>query len=265
MNLIWLYALGSVFIVSLVSLIGVFLFGFRIEKVKQILIYFVSFAAGALLGDVFIHLLPELVKEHGLTIQISIYILLGILISFIVEKIIHWTHCHHNINNNNCDHALLEQHTHSKKQSNKPLSLMTLFGDSIHNFIDGIIIATSFLVSIPAGIATTIAVIFHEIPQEISDFGVLIHDGFTKTKALLFNFLTALTAVIGVIVTLIIGPKIEGIIIFLTSFAVGSFIYIAASDFIPELHKETDLKVSALQLITFVLGITAMFGLLLLE
>jgi zinc and cadmium transporter len=142
---------------------------------------------------------------------------------------------------------------------------MNLVGEGVHNFIDGIIIATSYLVSIPVGIATTIAVIFHEIPQEISDFGVLVYGGFTKKKALLANFLIALTAVIGAIITLLIGTSVENILTFLIPFAAGNFIYIACSDLIPELHKETKLKISLTQLILFVLGILVMAALLLVE
>ena len=200
----------------------------------------VSFSTGALFGGAFLHLLPEIVNEVGFTPKISFYIIIGILFSFIVEKFVHWRHCHH------------PDHIHSKVHS---FAYMNLFGDGVHNFIDGMIIGASYLISIPVGIATTIAVVLHEIPQEIGDFGVLLHGGFSKKKALLFNFLTALTSIIGAIVALTIGTYSEHLTTFLIPFAAGSFIYIAAADLIPELHKEKDTKKSIGQLVTMILGI----------
>jgi len=246
---IWLYTLISVLIISAISLIGIFTLSIKTEKLTKGLIYTIAFSAGTLLGDAFIHLIPEAVEESGFNLLISSYILTGIGFSFVVEKIIHWRHCHH---------PTTKTHPH-------PLTAMNLVGDSIHNFIDGIIIAASYLISIPIGIATTIAVVFHEIPQEISDFGVLIYGGYSKNKALLMNFLIALTAVIGAVITLIIGMQSESLIIFLIPFAAGNFIYIATADLIPELHKSVALKQSLLQLILFIIGILVMAALLWLE
>ena len=141
---------------------------------------------------------------------------------------------------------------------------MNLFGDTIHNLLDGLVVGASYIVSIPVGIATTLAVIFHEIPQEIGDFGVLIHGGFTKKKALWFNFLTALTAILGTLIALGIGSALEGFIPLLISFAAGNFIYIAGSDLIPELHKnEPNPKESALQVASIALGVAIMLLVLL--
>ncbi|MDA3855256.1 MAG: ZIP family metal transporter [Candidatus Woesearchaeota archaeon] len=247
---IFLYSLGSVFIVSFLSLIGILTFGMNTQTLKKTLIYMISFSAGALFGDVFLHLLPELVEEAGsFTLKISIYIMVGIIISLILEKIIHWRHCHM---------PITKEHVH-------PLSIMSLVGDTMHNFIDGIIIGVSYLVSIPVGIATTVAVIFHEIPQEIANYGVLIHGGFSQKKALAMNFITSLSAFLGLIIALIIGTKINGSLEFLISVAAGNFIYIAGSDLIPELHKESKLKSSILQITTFILGIFIMSLLLFLE
>jgi zinc and cadmium transporter len=142
---------------------------------------------------------------------------------------------------------------------------MNLVGDSLHNFLDGIIIASSYIISIPAGIATSIAVLLHEIPQEIGDFGVLLHGGFSKTKALLLNFLTALIAFLGVAAVFLLNNFLTNIETILASIAVGGFIYIAGSDLIPELHKETRLKSSILQILFFILGVVIMAALLLLE
>lgn len=208
----------------------------------------ISFSAGALLGDAFLHLIPHSV-ESIFSLQTSFLILFGILVMFFVEKIIHWRHCHE---------PTCASHPH-------PFAIMNLIGDLIHNFIDGLIIGASYIVNIPLGIATTLAVIFHEIPQEIGDFGVLIHGGFSKGKAIFYNFVTALTAIVGVIMALIIGSKIGSLAHLLIPFAAGSFIYIAASDLIPEMHKEQRFWRGLLQLALILLGILVMFGLLFLE
>jgi zinc and cadmium transporter len=142
---------------------------------------------------------------------------------------------------------------------------LTMFGDSLHNFIDGLIIAASFLVSVPLGIAASLAVIFHEIPQEIGQFAILIHGGWSKSKALWYNFLSALTAVAGAIVVLAFARTLEGAPTFLLAFAGASFIYIALSDLVPELHKEISTKRSVIQFIWFIIGIVLMGLLLLVE
>ena len=245
---IWLYSIVSVFLVSLISFSGALTLAIKKEKLKDLLIYFVSFSAGALLGDVFIHLLPEVLKEYNQSISlIFIFVLVGILSSFILEKIICWRHCHLPITKN---------HIH-------PFAWMNLWGDFFHNIIDGLTIAASYLLNTGAGIATTLAVVFHEIPQEIGDFGVLLHGGFKVKKALFLNFLTALSAVIGAVISLLLNNRIEHLTLFLAPFAAGNFIYIASSDLIPELHKETAIKKGIIQIVTFLLGVGVMYGLLL--
>ena len=248
MNDIWFYSIVSVIIVSLVSLIGLFALSIKVDKLKKILIFFLAFSAGALMGDAFIHLLPEIIGEVGFGLNIALYVLSGILLFFVLEKVIHWQHCHM---------PITKQHIH-------PFAKMNLLGDSLHNFIDGLIIAASYMINIPTGIATTIAVIVHEIPQEVGDFGVLLHGGYTKGKALLLNFGTALLAVLGAIVALSLG-SIDGIEIILTGIAAGGFIYIAGSDLIPELHKETAISKSLGQIVAFILGILVMVALILIE
>lgn len=242
---IWFYAISSVFFVSLLSLVGFFILPFSKEKLNEALIYFVSFAAGTLLGDAFIHLIPEAYEKIGIYLQVSLYILSGIIAFFVLEKFVHWRHCHR---------VPSENHPH-------PFSYIILTGDTVHNFIDGMIIGASYLVSIPVGIATTLAVVFHEIPQEVGDFGSLVYGGFSKRRALLLNFMTALAAVLGTIIVLILGEK-EGVINFLVPFAAGGFIYVALSDLIPELHKHTKARGSFWQLTTFILGISLMVLLL---
>ncbi len=249
---LWLYTLISVVIVSLISLIGVFALSLKENTLKKIIIYFVSFSAGALFGDAFIHILPESFKLST-PMMVSAGVLSGIIIFFIMEKVIHWRHCHMPTEKN---------HIH-------PVGILNLVGDGVHNFIDGLIVAASYLISIPIGITTTIAVIAHEIPQELGDFGVLIHAGFAKKRALLFNMLSALTAVLGAVVGLILGAYSENIKLFFLPLAAGGFIYIAGTDLIPELHKDVcespQLSRSLLQLLFFVLGIALMFAMLALE
>ncbi|MDO8610009.1 MAG: ZIP family metal transporter [bacterium] len=247
MILIWLYAIVSVCAVSLLSLLGALTLTIKDVYLKKILIYFVSFSAGALFGDVFIHLLPEIVKESGFTLQISFSFLLGIVLSFLLEKIICWNHQHN-----------VEQSKHSIHR----FTYMILVGDSVHNFIDGLAIGASFLASIPLGIATTIAVVLHEIPHEIGDFGSLVHGGFSKKDALYFNFLSGLTAIVGTIIALLLNKVIANINPYLMAFAGANLIYIAGSDLIPELHKNSNFKKDIIQTLIFIFGIGIMLLLL---
>jgi zinc and cadmium transporter len=245
----YLLAIASVLLVSAISLIGIIFLWVTESKLKKIFTYLVSFAVGGLLGDVFLHLMPEMI-ETNFTTQTALILIGGILVSFTVERFLQWRHCHI---------PTTAEHPHS-------FAYMNLFGDSIHNLIDGLIIGGSYLVSIPLGVATTIAVVFHEIPQELGDFSVLIYGGFHKKKALMFNFLTALTAVVGAVIALALGSLIGDATLWLVPFAAGNFIYIAGSDLIPELRKdEPEPKKSALQLLSLVLGIAPMVLLLLLE
>lgn len=248
MTNIWLYSILSILIVSSIACIGIFTLWIKIEKLKKIVIYLVSFSAWALMWDAFIHLLPESI-HMGFTTYTSLWILWGIVFGLITEKIIRRNHCHM---------PITKTHVHH-------FAIMNLIGDFVHNIIDGLIIGASYLVSIPTGIATTVAVIFHEIPQEMGDFGVLIHGGFSKKKAILVNFLTALSAIVGVIGALLLYKYTAGITKILIPFAAGSFIYIAGSDLIPELHKENKIWTSITQILTFLAGIAIIASLLFLE
>lgn len=247
--MVWFYTISSVFIVSLLSLLGAFTLSIDQKKLYRMLIYFVSLSAGTLMGDAFIHLIPEAYRETQNPATVSIAILAGIFMFFILEKFIHWRHCHKEPS---------DQHPH-------PFSYVILVGDTLHNFIDGLIIAASFIVSIPIGIATSVAVILHEIPHEIGDFASLIYGGFAIKKALLYNFLSALAAILGAIIILIINADRINLTGFLIPFAAGGFIYIAGTDLIPELHKHTEAKKGIGQVIMFLMGIGLMMGLLLFE
>lgn len=242
------YVIISVILVSLVSLISVTYLAFK-KDVHKYLLFLVSLSAGTLFGGAFLHLLPEAVETPGFTVEISFLLIAGVLTFFILEKFIHWRHCHH--------HAHHEHKYHPRKHPTH-LAPLNLIGDAVHNFLDGLVIAGSYLVSVPAGIATTIAVIFHEIPQEIADFGVLLYAGMKKWKALFFNFLSATMAIVGAIVGLILGTQSEMFIPIILPFAAGGFLYIAGSNLIPELHKECGLRDSFWHFTAMILGIAIM-------
>ena len=245
----YFYAFASVIIVSLVSLIGVFSLSLKEEIVKKYTSLFISLAVGALLGNVFINLIPEIFENSSNSILASLLIIAGILFSFVVEKFLHGHH-----------------HGEDKDESNiHPVGKLILFNDGFHNLTDGIIIGVSFLVSIPIGIATTLAVVLHEIPQEIGDFAVLIHSGYDKKRALFLNFLSAFTAIIGVAIALIFGSMAETFSLWVLPIAAGGFIYIAMSDLIPELQKTKELKHSLSQIVAVLVGVLTMVALLLLE
>ena len=234
--------LASVTAVSLVSFIGVFFMGLKEAVVGRILMALVGFASGSLLGAVFFDLIPE-AAETGQAIWI--YIVAGILIFFVMEKFLYWRHCH----DENCE-------VHN-------FAYLNIIGDGIHNFIDGMLIAAGFLTSASLGFTTTLAVMFHEIPQELGDYGVLLYGGFGSRKALAYNFLSAITAIAGALITylLVEGSKAQILAELLVPFAAGGFIYIATTDLMPELHKRTQVKDSVIQLVALLLGIALMFSL----
>ena len=254
MALTLLYTIASVVIVSLVSLVGVITLLWNDKRLHKLLLILVSVSAGTLLGDSFLHLLPETVEAQGFTPLLSLLLLAGILVFFILEKGIH---AHH--------YDVPSSQPVLHKPQKHHLGSLILLGDGLHNFMDGLAIAAAYLVNVPVGVATTIAVVLHEIPQEIADFGVLLYAGFSKKKALFYNFLSALTAVAGAIVGLILGSKVESSALYILPFTAGGFLYIACSSLIPELHKECGWKESIWQVMAFVAGIAIMVLLLLLE
>ncbi len=246
---IYLYTFASVILVSLISLVGVLTLSIREDVLRKYIFLLISLAVGALLGDALIHLIPEALKYSSNPTLTSILVITGILFFFILEKFLHW---HHHGEDKENDHI-------------HPVGRLVLFSDGIHNFMDGIIIGASFLVSIPVGLATTLAVIFHEIPQEIGDFAVLIHAGYTKKRALWLNFLSAVAAVLGAFAVLGIGQIAEISDSWLLPIAAGGFIYIAVADLIPELQKTKDARHSVFQIIAVMVGVLAMAALTFLE
>lgn len=259
METLLIIVLASV-IVSLISFSGAILFIAKEKKVQKYMILFVALAAGTLLGTAFFHLIPESFSSyeegdhneihnekqnshegHELFIP-SLFILFGILTFYIIEKFVHWHH-HHDID---CNH-------HS-------LSTLSLVGDFFHNLIDGTLIAAAFVADIRLGIATTIAIILHEIPQEIGDLAILLHSGMNKYKALFFNFLSALGSLIGAVLMFFFIGEFEHTLPILLAFVAGSFIYISLADIIPELHKKHKVNNNVISLIFF-LGILLSYSL----
>jgi len=230
----------SNFVVGVFSLVGVFTLALKEQLLQKILLSLVALSAGALMGGAFLHLLPEAIHEEG-DEKILLFVLVSFVIFFLIEKLLHWRHCH----KSNCS-----IHTFGH---------MNLFGDAIHNFIDGMIIAATFVVSVPLGVTTVLAIALHEIPQEIGDFGVLLYAGFGKKKALLLNFLVAMIAVLGGIFGFYLSTYAANSIHFLLPFAAGGFIYIGASDLLPEVRKELSFRKSLLSFGMFILGIFIMY------
>lgn len=227
------YIIISVIIVSLISLIGILTLFFR-RDLDKILLVLVAFAAGSLLATAFFDLIPE--SSKGASIS---FVLVGIVGFFLLEAGIHWHH-HHGGECEKCLH---------------PVAFLNLFGDGLHNFLDGIIIAASFLISISSGIIVTTSIALHEIPQEIGDFAVLVKGGLSKKKALFYNFLTASLAIVGGILGYFFLSRIEGIIPYIIALAAGGFLYIAGSDLLPELHKERNGKKILIQILSLIFGI----------
>ena len=241
--LVWIVA--TTFLISLAAFLGALALFLREKILERILLILVAFSAGALIGGAFFHLIPEAIHEIGVD-EMSIfatfsYLLIGFCTFFVLEQLISWHHHHAT--------------SHPKIM---PFSYLTLISDGIHNFIDGLVMAASFMVNFHIGITTALAIALHEIPQEIGDFGVLVYGGFDKTKALLLNFISALTAVLGGIAGYFLYGYIEDSIVYLLPFAAGNFIYIAASDLIPEIKHRENLKKSLVHFVVFLCGIGLM-------
>lgn len=243
------YILLFTFIGSIGALIGGFILLSKKEFALKISHFLASFAAGTLLGTAFLDLLPEAAHEahsasSGQAAEINIFLwtLIGLLTFFLLERFIHWFHHHE------------KAHEHDKEvKSTLPLIII---GDTVHNFLDGVVIAATFLVSIPLGIVTTWAVFAHEIPQEIGDFGLMLHKGLSRGKIILVNIISAAVAFFGAIITYLLGNILEGYIPIFLGLTAGFFIYIAASDLIPEIHYEKSRKFAVIKSMLLLLGVT---------
>lgn len=218
------------------------------EKIAIKISHFLSaFAAGALLATAFFDLLPEAQSEAG-EMNIFLFALGGFLFFFLIERFIHWSHHHQS------------GEVEPTKKAPKSIVALINIGDSVHNFVDGVVIASTFMVSIPLGIVTSFAVAAHEIPQEIGDFGIMLHHGVKRKKVLLFNVLSALTSLIGAVLTFVYGDAIKGLLPLFLSIAAGFFIYIAASDLIPEIHNEEKRSIALIETVLLLLGVFVIWG-----
>ncbi|MGC9057848.1 MAG: ZIP family metal transporter [Candidatus Micrarchaeia archaeon] len=248
------WIISSTIAVSLLSLLGVVFLSIKENTLKKMLVFLVAFAVGGMLGGALFHLLPEALAEMD-ALSVFVLVSIGFMLFFIVEKFLHWRHCH----DNECEIHNVEHKETTAKNKVLPVAYLNLIGDGIHNFMDGAVIAAAFMTNIQVGIASTIAIVLHEIPQEIGDFGVLVHSGLEKKKALFYNLLSGLTSVIGAIITYIFLINIANLTSLLLPIAAGGFIYIAAVDLVPELHKERKPVISVMQLVAVVIGIWLMY------
>jgi len=239
----FLWAIGASILVSIISLIGIFSLLLNERLLNRILILLVGFGAGGLIGGAFLHLLPETLENSKDFTLSFMYVILGFILFFILEKYLFWRHCH----KGKCEiHAF---------------TYLNLIGDGIHNFGDGLIIGVSFFTDIRIGIVSTLAIIMHEVPQELGDFGILIYGGLSKFKALVLNYISATLAILGTVIGYIFSSHINNFSLILLPFAAGGFIYIASCDLIPELHRQPDIKKSSVSMLFFILGIILMWWL----
>lgn len=253
----WVWALLSVVAVSLVSLVGAATLAVGALRRHFVSLALVALAAGTLMGDAFLHLLPEAAHawEERMTV-LGALVLVGFLLLFVLEVGLRWGHSH-------ADH-LDAAHGHGEHRI-QPFGWLNLVGDFVHNLIDGIVIAASYLVSVPLGIATTIAVAAHEIPQELGDFAVLVRSGMRPRQAILLNLASALASVLGGVLVLVAGISPERLEAVAVPVIAGAFLYIAAADLVPELHHHSRGREALFILAFFLVGILAMAALLLLE
>jgi len=263
--MITIYIFASVFAVSLLSLAGVLVLVAGQRNVQRLSFILVAVATGALLGDAFLHLIPQTFDGSTSPQLASLLLLSGIVIVMLFERVLLWHHDHHERDTLVVHDAAGEDVAAVEHARIEPLGRIVIFSDGLHNFLDGVAIAASFLVSVEVGVATTIAVALHEIPQEIGDFGILLHAGYSKKKALIVNFLSALTAVLGAVVVLAFGQWSADMHQLLIPIAAGSFIYIALADLIPELHRRRAGRTFIYELLAVFLGIGIMYALLFLE
>jgi len=227
---------------SLVSLVGAttLLLG---QKKGIVVFGLVNLATGALIGAAFFHLIPESWEKSSLS---PYFLVLGILLFFVLEKFLYWRHCH---SGEEC------------KVHVEAFSYLNLIGDGVHNFLDGVVIAGAFLAGHALGWATTLAVVLHEVPQELGDFAILIHGGFTPKRALFYNLLSQMTCILGGVLTYFLGEALNNLEPFILSFAAGGFLYIALVDLLPEMRHSTGLKSALMEILLLLAGILLMWGL----
>lgn len=218
----FLFTLATTFFISLLSLSGSFILFLKDHILRHISLVLVALAAGALLGTAFLHLLPEVIEGGEFPEQGFLILLAGFVLFYVAEKLLH---LHHGTEGGREHHP-------------RELGVLSLTGYFVHNFVDGVILAAAFLIDVKLGLVAAAAVALHEVPQEVAEFGVLLYAGFSKVKALFLNFLSATSVILGGIVGFLAQDFVSGFVPFILLFAAGTFLYIGASDFIPEIKRE---------------------------
>lgn len=239
---VFAWIVGSGILMSLLALVGGLTLVLAEETLRKFLLPLVALAAGSLLGGAMFHLLPMTIDKVGNTTSVYVAFVLGFVIFFLLEQFLHWHHCH----------AVTSEHK-------QPLGYLLLIADGLHNFIGGLAVSSAFLIDIGAGIAAWSAAAAHEIPQELGDFGVLVHGGWEPKKALLFNFFSALSFPVGGVIAYFMSKSVD--VSLLVPFAAGNFIYIAAADLIPEVKQHEDWRVNLLHLGALLVGLGLLGGL----
>jgi zinc and cadmium transporter len=232
-TLLWIIASGL--LMSAIALIGSVTLFLSEAALKKILLPLVALAAGTLLGGAFLHMIPAAIEKSGNQLSVYLWTLLGFTLFLALEQFLHWHHCHR------------------APSEHRPLTYLILIADGVHNFIGGLAVAGAFLIDVRVGISTWLAAAAHEVPQELGDFGILIHGGWNKTRALLYNFLSAITFLVGGIVAY--GASFAIDVTFLLPFAAGNFIYIAAADLIPEIKHHDEPMGQVIHFLSFLSGL----------
>lgn len=240
------YIILSTFILSLIAFSGLIVLVFKESLLKKLILPLVAFSAGALLGGALLHLIPEALEKSTDYTVVLFFVIIGFSAFLLLEQFIHWHHCHK-----------------PPSEHKSPVTYLILIADTVHNFIDGLAIGGAFIADIKLGFVTWFAIASHEIPQELGDFGILLHGGWKKKKALLFNFISGLSAILGGIVAYFFFSKLN--IFWVLSFAAGSFIYISSSDLIPEIKHKESLKENLVHFFLFILGVLMIWAVKLFE
>lgn len=266
-----------IFFIGCLSLVGLFMISIREKTLDNVLFILVAFATGTIFATALFDLIPESLHHleelnaggAGLDQSLMfIFIIIGFVIFFILERFIYWFHGHAHEKEEKlvCYDKMTEGNNISiiEEPKIKNFALLNLIGDGLHNFLDGIIIMIGFISGIGNGVIITLAVAFHEFPQEIGDFGILVYGGFSKKKALFFNFLSAMVALLGGLFAFILSDNFESFNFFFLAFSGGGFLYLAGTELMPELLKEKNLKKSIIQALIFIGGLILIISLVIL-
>jgi len=240
--LVWVVA--ATLAISLTAWIGVLSLFLNEDLLDDLLLLLVALAAGSLIGGAFLHLLPRAIAETGTsdTVGLFLWLIVGFCTFYVLEQFIGW------------------HHHHVATHDNETVSYLVLVSDALHNFIDGVVIAGSFLTSVQVGLVTTLAIALHEVPQEIGDYGVLLYGGFEPRRALVLNYVTQATVIVGGLVGVVVADAVGGLPTALLAFAAGNFVYIASADLVPEIKRSQSGRRAVLHFLVFAAGILLMLG-----